>query len=148
VEGSFAIQLQLLPSRVGVPLDQARAWYPVDPERACASWREALARARREERIHPESEFNFERTCRKILNENRYDDGRMRTILKLTGDVPGLTRFWVATANRNLLDGSMPQILAHPKTELRGELLELWRRRGSKDAIEVYLRTTGQEAPR
>ena len=140
VERSFSIQSRLLPSRVGILLDQARAWYPVDPERASACWREALVRARNEQRLHPDSEFNFERTCGKILNEIRYDEGRMRSFLELYGEFPDLTPLWAGVANRSLLDATMPRLLAGANPEMRDELLERWRKRGGQEAVESYLR--------
>jgi O-antigen ligase len=140
VERSFAIQSRLLPSRVGILLEQARAWYPIDPDRASACWREALARARNEQRRHPDSEFNFERTCGKILNEIRYDEGRMRSLLELAGEFPDLMLPWAGAANRSLLDATMPGILAGMNPEMRAELLERWRKRGGKAAVESYLR--------
>jgi O-antigen ligase len=140
VERSFAIQSRLLPSRVGILLDQARAWYPVDPDRAVVCWREALVRARKEQRLHPDSAFNFERTCGKILNEIRYDEGRMRSFLGLAGEFPNLTFLWAGAADGPLLDATMPGILAGANPEVRGALLERWRKRGGKEAVESYLR--------
>ena len=140
VERSFAIQSRLLPSRVGILLEQARAWYPVDPERASACWREALLRALDEQRLHPDSEFNFERTCGKILNEIRYDEGRMRSFLELAGEFPDVTPLWAGAANRPLLDATMPRLLAGADPEMRAELLARWRKRGGKEAVESYLR--------
>lgn len=143
VERSFAIQSRLLPSRVGILLEQARAWYPADPERATACWREALLRARQEEQRHPDSEYNFERTCGKILNENRHDDERMRAILKVSGEFPELIPLWMTAASRALLDESMPGVLAGSDARLHHDLLELWKKRGSKESIEDYLDARG-----
>ena len=149
VERSFALQSRLWPSRVHILLDQARAWYPVDPGRAVACWREAFGRALKEQRLHPESYCNFNRTCGKILNEIRHDKGKMRTLLLLAGEFPELVPQWVLAADRHLLDASMPAILEGVSTEMREELLEIWRRRGGKDAVEKYLRAaSGEVLPR
>lgn len=147
VERSFAIQSRLWPTRVHILLDQARAWYPVDPERAVACWREALVRARNEQRRHPDSYYNLGRTCTHILNETRHDKERMRGVLVLAVEFPEFAPLWVAAADRSLLDDSMPGILGGASPGLRDELLELWRRRGGQDAAEKYLLGTGGEEP-
>ena len=146
VERSFAVQSRLWPSRVGILLDQARAWYPVDPERASACWREALVRARNEQRLHPDSYYNLDRTCGKILNEIRYDEGRMRTVLGLTADFSDLALAWASVAERSLLDAAMPGLLAGSEPPVSDELMAQWLKRGSQSAIDDHQRAAGDPA--
>lgn len=149
VERSFAIQSRLWPSRVGIMLDQARAWYSVDPERALACWREALVRALNEQELHPDSYYNFERTCGKILNEIRHDKQRMRTVLRLAAEFPEFALAWASVAEPMLLDEAMPALLAAAEPRVADGLMAQWLKRGSKSAIDGHLRRSGNpEGPR
>lgn len=71
VRKSFEIELELDPTWVQAPLQQALAWSTVDPEESAKLWKEALKRAHWLDQHHPRSQSSVARTHNRIRDQVR-----------------------------------------------------------------------------
>ncbi len=66
---AFAIDRALDPSWVGAPFQQAKVWSSSSPDEACSLWIEALERAKRLDRLQPDTRWSEQNTRQLILAE-------------------------------------------------------------------------------
>ena len=132
---AFSIQRRLEPTRVNLPMEQARAWHMQDPGQVISLWKEALQRAAREKARFPASTFGTAYTYQSVLDTASKDDFLATAALELAGGDSALIVQWARSAKVNLLDREMPRLLAAAGgTTLRQPLFQIWEKRGSKDA--------------
>ena len=138
-EKAFAIQRRLEPSRVNLPLEQARAWHLQDPDQVISLWQEALLRASREQSRFPKSSVGIANTYQRALDAASKDDYLASAALDLAAGDAALLVLWARSAPVSLLDREMPQLLSNPRSAAaRKALFQIWAKRGSKDAAPNF----------
>ncbi len=136
---SFAIQRKLVPNRVRIPLEQARA-HPAENQAAVPElWREALKRARSEQSRFPNSHSGVSSTFLRILRSAGADSDLQSAALALAKPDKDLLAQWAKSAPVGVLDKEMPQLIDASKSgEFQKSLYQAWKSRGSKAAIEAF----------
>jgi len=135
-EKSFAIQRRLDPTRVNLPMEQARAWNVQDPRQVTSLWKEALRRAATEDSRHPNSSFGVANTYQRVLETASKDDSLTTAALELAGGESSLLMIWARSVPLSLLDREMPRLLS--AAVARKSLFQIWEKRGSKDAAADF----------
>jgi len=139
VTQAFAIQRRLVPTRVSLALEQARAWMNMDPHQTVALWHEALQRAAAEEARFPKSPNGVSNTYQQTLQTAGKDETLMTGALKLADGNPALLEAWARSAPATLLDREMPRLLpATPESVDRNALFRAWKERGSKETAASF----------
>ncbi len=136
---AFAIQRRLEPTRVNLPMEQARAWHVQDPDQVISLWKEALLRASREQSRFPKSLVGIANTYQRALDAASKDDYLASAALELAAGDAALLVLWARSAPVNLLDREMPRLLsAASGAAARKSLFLIWQKRGSKDAATNF----------
>ena len=136
---AFAIQRRLEPTRVNLPMEQARAWHLQDPGQVVSLWKEALQRAAGEKSRFPGSSFATAFTYQRVLDTASKDDFLVSAALDLAGGDSSLVVLWARSAPVILLDREMPRLLAAAnEASVRQSLFQIWEKRGSKDAASNF----------
>ena len=136
---AFAIQRRLEPTRVNLPMEQARAWHLQDPGQVVSLWKEALQRAAGEKSRFPGSSFATAFTYQRVLDTASKDDFLVSAALDLAGGDSSLVVLWARSAPVILLDREMPRLLAAANgASVRQSLFQIWEKRGSKDAASNF----------
>ncbi|WP_193212273.1 O-antigen ligase family protein [Luteolibacter marinus] len=126
---SFAIQRILLPDRVLVPIDQARAWLVSNPNRSIELWQEAMQRATAAE-SKTMNQGLISRTFQTILKDSSQSPGTLPSLLPLAGSDPNLVRRWIAAVPTDLSDSALPGLLLQiSDPSKRKEIFGIWSRR-------------------
>jgi O-antigen ligase len=143
---SFAIQRRLSPLQVSIVLDQARAWSRRDPAKAGELWNEAFERATADQQRFYWTQFSVAKSYLRILPEIARSEALAAIALDLAGRDFELLGLWAREAPPAALDRYLPRILTGPLApEQRQALMEVWRGRGSKEAIEAFAREHSEE---
>jgi hypothetical protein len=143
---SFAIQRRLSPLQVSIVLDQARAWSRRDPARAGELWNEAFERATADQQRFYWTQFSVAKSYLRILPEIARSEALAAIALDLAGRDFELLGLWAREAPPAALDRYFPRILTGALApEQRQALMEVWRGRGSKEAIEAFAREHSEE---
>lgn len=135
---ALAIHRRLDPMPPGVPIRQARGWLAVDPDRAADLWVDALNRAEKTGRVSRWIHPGVADVTAHILSQARTSESLMRRALTLFQDDPIRLRAWAAAAPPTLLDTEMPRLLESAAPADQVALLSIWKKRGSRDAVEAY----------
>lgn len=137
---SFAIQRQLDPIWVTLPLRQANGWKGADPARAATLWWEAMGRAERLAALQPSLASQPAAAWSQILQQAKGDDELLEVALPLADDDPKRLRSWIALASDELRASLLPEVLdrAGLDTQTRIECLRAWHRAGNRDDVQAY----------
>jgi hypothetical protein len=140
---SFAIQRQLDPTWVTVPLRQASGWKGVDPARAAALWGEAMRRAERLAALQPSLASQPATAWSGILQQAKGDDTLLEFALPLAHDDPERLRSWIVLANDELRARLLPTVLDRGglDTPARIECLRAWYKAGNRADVQTYTDT-------
>ncbi|MFN0130094.1 MAG: O-antigen ligase family protein [Verrucomicrobiales bacterium] len=135
---AFAIHRRLDPMPPGVPLRQSRGWLAVDPARAANLWVDALHRAEETARVSRWIHPGVATVTNDIVSQARTSEPLMRRVLTLFQDDHDRLRSWAAAARPTLLDAEMPRVIESASPADRAALLDIWKKRGSRAAVEAY----------
>ena len=150
VERSFALERRLDPTIVALPLRQADVMGADHPADVKALWDETLKRARAQQALFPETGFGPEPTFQRILEHAGRMEGGPSLVLDLAVSTPDLLPVWARNAPQKTLDAEMPDLLRQIQpSPLRRMLIDIWRRRGSRDAFTTFEKASApQPQPR
>lgn len=136
---AFARERRLLPTRVSVPMKQARAWMGQDLDEIQVLWRETLRRAAANDELFHDSAFSQVKTyCRLVLEAGKDENLGLLT-MHLAGSNRALLLEWAKSARPALLDRELPAIITREQSaDTREELLDIWRKRGDRAAVKAF----------
>ncbi len=137
---SFAIQRQLDPTWVSLPLRQASGWKYVDPDRAAELWGEAMRRAERLAALQSSFASQPAGAWSGILQQAKGDDALLESALPLAQDDPKRLRSWIRLGSDELRARLLPEVLDRGglDTQTRIECLRAWHRAGNRVDVQAY----------
>lgn len=138
---AFAIQRRLVPTRVSLPMEQARAWMVQDPQQAAALWGEALRRAAAEQTRFPHCPVGTVNIYQQVLQAVGKDETLSTAVLELADKSCALQVLWARSVPAAMLDREMPRLLpALAASNDRNTLFRVWEERGSKGTAASFAR--------
>ncbi len=133
VNQAFGIQRRLVPTRINLVTEQARAWLIQNPRQSLTLWQEAMRRAAADEARLPGSRFGILNTYHQALIAAGQDETLAALTLTLAGTDPALLARWALAAPPSLLDRELPRLIFTQATlDQRLSLFSTWSRRGTK----------------
>jgi len=140
---AFAIQRRLIPTRVNLLLEQARAWMIQSPQRRIDLWQEAMHRATTEATRRTDDRTIISSTYQRILRDaGREDESIAAATLALADGHPELLPLWARNAPTSLLDRELPRLIPSPmETRDRQALFKTWQQRGSRESATEFARS-------
>lgn len=139
IDRSYAIERALVPTRVKIPMVQARGWLVQNPLKAVPLWREAMERAAADEKRFPQTRFGPLATYQEILAMARNHEALCNAALELAGQDVKLLLPWTSVAPAKMLNEQMIKVLPEVASlEARIALFRSWQKYGDPKKAQEF----------
>lgn len=123
---AYAIQRQLDPTWVRLPLRQARNWSGIDSKKTSSLWSDAIGRAARLESIARDTFMNRRQVFSEIMDQAEKSAHLSTLAADHIGEDTGRLTIWMKRAHTEALNAGAPALLEHIKAPSLGPLHEIW----------------------